>query len=89
MGGWVGMPVAAMELLLEEPTVASTQSTRFRAIIAGTLGERERAMRLLAQSRPSRLDPRFHIEPLHEPLSDYPPFQEFLRPKGSATATPT
>ena len=50
-----------------------------RAQIAAALGERERAMELLRRSSPLW---EAHVDPLLEPLWDYPPFQEWLRPKG-------
>ena len=55
-----------------------------RAQIAVALGERERAMALLHQvdGRLGGLGPGAHGDPLLEPLWDYPPFKELLRPKG-------
>ena len=51
-----------------------------RARIAVALGERERAMELLRQAGP--LSGGGHADPLLEPLWDYPPFKQLLRPKG-------
>ena len=52
-----------------------------RARIAAALGERERAMELLHQSRTHRYSD-VHLDLVFEPLWDYPPFKELLRPKG-------
>jgi tetratricopeptide (TPR) repeat protein len=60
-------------------------NTYFRARIASLLGEREEALRLLQQShREGLLDfwLVIHTEPDFAFLRDYPPFQEFVRPKG-------
>ena len=51
-----------------------------RAQIAVALGERERAMELLRQLGGGMGG--WHADPLLEPLWDYPPFQELMRPKG-------
>ena len=51
-----------------------------RAQIAVALGERERAMALLHQV--DRGLGGLHADPLLEPLWDYPPFKELMRPKG-------
>ena len=51
-----------------------------RAQIAVALGERERAMVLLRQV--DRGLGGLHEDPLLEPLWDYPPFRELMRPKG-------
>ena len=58
--------------------------TYWQACIAAQLGERERAMLLLrdAFSQGRRFDLWLHRDMDLEPLHDYPPFQEFLRPKG-------
>jgi tetratricopeptide (TPR) repeat protein len=60
--------------------------TLFRASVAALLGEREQAMMLLQQWMDLGLAPQSYVE-LHrnidfESLRDYPPFQEFMRPKG-------
>jgi hypothetical protein len=56
----------------------------WRACIASLLGERERAMVLLreayARGRPFSVN--LHTDMDLEPLHDYPPFQDLLRPKG-------
>lgn len=58
-------------------------NTYWRAGIASLLGEKEQAMVLLrdalAQGVPYR---RFHTDMDLEPLSDYPPFKELIKPKG-------
>ena len=67
------------------PLQASQTSAYQRAGIAAALGERERAMELLRQSGSWLIIPvsRWgHANPLLEPLWDYPPFKELLRPKG-------
>jgi tetratricopeptide (TPR) repeat protein len=56
----------------------------WQACIASLLGERERAMVLLreayARGRPFSVN--LHTDMDLEPLHDYPPFQDLLRPKG-------
>jgi len=52
-----------------------------RARIAVALGEREQAMELLRQSRFNKFN-LVHLDLAFEPVWDYPPFQELLRPKG-------
>jgi hypothetical protein len=49
-------------------------------LVAVALGERERAMELLRQLGGGMA--RLHRDPLLEPLWDYPPFMELLRPTG-------
>jgi tetratricopeptide (TPR) repeat protein len=53
-----------------------------RGVIYGALGERARAMELFRQYEPywvhGVLEPVFW----YEPMRGYPPFEEFLRPKG-------
>ena len=56
----------------------STEARRL-AKIAVALGDRERATALLHEYG---YQPGLHWAPPLEPLWDYPPFQEFLRPKG-------
>jgi tetratricopeptide (TPR) repeat protein len=62
--------------------------TGWRASIATLLGEKERAVRLLkealAQGASCYLAQSFQIHPNmdFEPLYDYPPFKEFMKPKG-------
>ncbi len=62
------------------------RATRMRASIAAVLGDREEAMTLLQQVI-DRIVPGSYWVGLHrdidfESLRDYPPFREFLRPKG-------
>ncbi len=56
----------------------------YQANIAALLGERERAVRLLRETynkgRPWSLRP--HVDLDFDSLHDYPPFQEFIKPKG-------
>jgi len=57
--------------------------TCWRAGIAALLGEKERAMILLRQALDQGLGYwRLHPYRSLEPLWDYPPFQELIRPKG-------
>jgi tetratricopeptide (TPR) repeat protein len=58
--------------------------TYWQACIAAQLGEAERAMLLLrdAFSQGRSFDLWLHRDMDFEPLWDYPPFQEFIRPKG-------
>ena len=57
--------------------------TRYRAGIAAWLGEKERAVALLQQAfREGRAFSTYlHTYPMLEPLWDYEPFEEFLKPK--------
>jgi tetratricopeptide (TPR) repeat protein len=56
----------------------------WRAAIAAQLGEQDRAVALLVEafSQGMRYYVTFHIDPMFEPLWDYPPFQELIEPKG-------
>jgi tetratricopeptide (TPR) repeat protein len=68
---------------LDDPDLRGA-NTYFRARIASLLGERDEALRLLQQSqREGLLDfwLVIHTELDFAPLRDYPPFQEFIRPK--------
>jgi hypothetical protein len=62
--------------------------TFYRANIAALLGEKELAVRLLREAHTQGINFNlfhYHSEPNVmdlEPLYDYPPFQEFIRPKG-------
>jgi hypothetical protein len=58
--------------------------TYWQGCIAAQLGEHELAMMLLrdAFSQGRSFDLWIHRDQDFEPLQDYPPFQEFLRPKG-------
>ena len=62
------------------------ESTYRRARIAALLGERERAVELLREALAKGAwlfyDLQAHTDMDLEPLRDYPPFQEFMRPKG-------
>ena len=63
----------------QEGDIAMTNDTWWRTTIALARGDRERAMELLrAYGYANWLHTQFQLEPLW----DYPPFQEFLRPKG-------
>ena len=73
--------------LLEEddrppPLLASQASAYRHAWIAAALGDRERAMELLRQPVRRLRGLRMHADAGLGPLWDYPPFQEWLRPKG-------
>jgi hypothetical protein len=56
----------------------------WQACIAALLGEKERAMTLLhdAYTQGRAFTIWLHRDMDLEPLRDYPPFQELLRPKG-------
>jgi len=58
------------------------EHTYWRGVIAGALGERKDAVRLLRQafSEGRYQDPAWYSE--FSPLRDYAPFQELMRPKG-------
>jgi tetratricopeptide (TPR) repeat protein len=60
--------------------------TYWRACIAAQLGDRARAVTLLIQADAEGLNlffvQSYHADPSLERLAGYPPFQEFLRPKG-------
>ena len=60
--------------------------TYWRACIAAQLGDRARAVTLLIQADAEGLSlflvQSYHADPSFERLTGYPPFQEFLRPKG-------
>ena len=62
---------------------ANWSDTRGRAGIAVALGDREQAMTLLRElvALPAS-SPYLHTRYQFEPLWDYPPFQELIRPKG-------
>ena len=59
--------------------LARLDDTWWRTVIAVALGDRERAMALL---RERGHEIWTHTQYQLEPLWDYPPFQEFSRPKG-------
>jgi hypothetical protein len=58
--------------------------TYWRACIAALLGEKERAVALLKEafSQGRRYGVSLHRDIDLEPLWDYPPFKDLLRPKG-------
>ena len=64
----------------ERPSAGAYGRAQGRAQIAVALGERERAMELLRQLGGGMGG--WHADPLLEPLWDYPPFKELLRPEG-------
>jgi tetratricopeptide (TPR) repeat protein len=68
---------------LGQPWSAARQSY-WRACIAASLGEKERAVELLkeAYARGEPHSVEVHIDVDLEPLWDYPPFQELIEPKG-------
>ena len=59
-------------------------TTHNRACIAVLLGEKDRAVELLEQAFREgwRYSINLHADPSLKPLRGYPPFEEFLRPKG-------
>jgi tetratricopeptide (TPR) repeat protein len=63
---------------------ARAQRIYWQGAIAAHLGEKERAVALLAEafSRGHRFEVHVHQVISWEPLWDYPPFQELIRPKG-------
>jgi tetratricopeptide (TPR) repeat protein len=73
-------------LALREHPYWSGGSTVWRARIAALLGERERSVALLREAMADGAwlfyNLRAHTDMDLEPLRDYPPFQEFMRPKG-------
>jgi hypothetical protein len=60
------------------------QHTWFRGVIAGALGQREEAVRLLRQAYSEGRSYSWYnlVRADLVPLRDYPPFQELMRPKG-------
>ncbi len=68
---------------LDRPYLRGSK-TRWRAAIAAALGDRDRAVRLLQQAIREGVTHRIwqHRDPEWEPLRDYPPSQELMRPKG-------
>jgi DNA-binding SARP family transcriptional activator/TolB-like protein len=68
-----------------EPYNFHGQYTLWRARLAANLGDREKAVGLLRQAfkeGASRDPSELHVDPDLEPLWDYEPFQELLRPQG-------
>jgi tetratricopeptide (TPR) repeat protein len=74
------------ELRSSSNPLVARQHRRYRAMIAAVLGEREEAMTLLQEYFDMGLAVGWirwvHRNIDFEPLHDYPPFQEFMRPKG-------
>ena len=69
------------EEVLEAVGLSEGEATpRLQAAIAAQQGERERAVRMLSAAVYAAWP--IHLYPMFEPLWDYPPFQEFIRPKG-------
>jgi tetratricopeptide (TPR) repeat protein len=68
---------------LDQPYL-NGQNIYWRAAIAAALGESDQAVQLLQDAflEGSTVHRRVHREPAFESLRDYPPFQEFMRPKG-------
>jgi tetratricopeptide (TPR) repeat protein len=68
---------------IDQPEVQA-QVTVWRARITALLGDKDGAMTLLRQavSQGTRFGVRIHRDVNFEPLWDYPPFQELVRPKG-------
>ena len=62
----------------------SVSATRWQARISAALGAREEAVRLLKQAHSlgGPFGISMHRDPHLEDLWDYPPFQQFIRPKG-------
>ncbi len=62
------------------------ENTLYRAHIAANLGDRADAVRLLelavAEGRPWDWWRRFDMQPLLKPLRGYPPFEDFIQPRG-------
>jgi len=60
------------------------ETTFIRACIASLLGERDHAFRLLEEAHRQGwgFDVTLHTDMDLEPLRGYPPFEDFLRPKG-------
>jgi len=67
----------------EQPYIGG-QHTLWRARIASLLGNRDEALALLrgAVGQGVRYGPDLHADPDLKPLRGYPPYQEFMRPKG-------
>jgi tRNA A-37 threonylcarbamoyl transferase component Bud32/tetratricopeptide (TPR) repeat protein len=74
----------AEEIAAIEPPYDRGRTAYFRACIASLLGERDEAVRLLNEAHDQGwpFDIRLHTDPDLEPLWGYPPFVEFMRPKG-------
>ena len=77
------MAVADRLALLDRPYLRGV-NTWWRARIAAVLGRRDEAVRLLERSyrEGMYLWRPLHVEPDFDPLRTYPPFIEFVRPRG-------
>jgi tetratricopeptide (TPR) repeat protein len=74
----------ADSLPVDDDPFASAWRYYWHACIAAHLGDKDRAIELLtdAASEGGAARVGLHSEPELEPLWDYPPFQELIRPKG-------
>lgn len=68
----------------QRPPYRLHQPLYLRAVIAAQLGERQQATDLLREALKSGLPygDAIHSSPSLDPIRDYPPFRELLRPKG-------
>jgi tetratricopeptide (TPR) repeat protein len=66
------------------PLHRGSSSTYWRGVIAGALGQRERAVQLMRQAFSAGMPYRVEMgyDAILAPLRNYPPFQELMRPKG-------
>ncbi len=82
----LGDTVQALEDLAQLESVGETSgpALHHRALIAAGLGEKERAVDLLRQAFAAGFffSPWLKSRAELDPLRDYPPFQELMRPKG-------
>ena len=85
---WLGDRATALRMearlaALKQPYLFG-QATEGRAAIVAALGDKGRALDLLRQAyrEGHYFGHTAHREPDFEPLHNYPPFREFLRPKG-------
>jgi tetratricopeptide (TPR) repeat protein len=64
--------------------LSAAQRSAWRALIAANLGEKDRAVDLLSEAFSQGMPYRiiWHSDPGLEPLWNYPPFQELIKPKG-------
>jgi class 3 adenylate cyclase/tetratricopeptide (TPR) repeat protein len=88
IAAWRGDKEEALEIssLLEdidEPYIFGSH-TWWRARIAAILGEKENAVKLLREALAQGRMYHIHLHPVidFEPLQDYPPFKELIKPKG-------
>ena len=95
LAGWLGVIAAikgdddlAMQVSDDLPVSDSPRAVAWgrywQACIAAHLGEKDRAVELLAEafSKGYPFSVRLHSSMDLEPLWDYPPFQELIEPKG-------